>query len=97
MPNVGLHRFLGQEQLLADFPVHQAVGDELQNLDLARRRLLLQLAKRVLERNHVRTAGTAPPRRNFLETARMRQVTAEDLLALSSIHAPSIGAVAKPL
>jgi hypothetical protein len=27
----------------------------------------------------------------------MRQVTAEDLLALSSIHAPSIGAVAKPL
>ena len=97
MAHVRLHRFLRQEQLLADFPVDQAVGDELQHLDLARRRLLLQLAKRALERNDVRTAGTATPRRNFLETARVRQVTAEDLLALSSIHAPSIGAVTKPL
>ncbi len=85
------HRLLRQEQLLADLAVHEPVGDELQNLDLTYRRLLLELAKRALKRDHVGTAGTAPPRRNLFETARMRQITAENLLALRSIHAPSIG------
>jgi len=97
VPHVRLHRFLREEQLLADFPVHQAVGDELQHLDFPRRRLLLELAKRVLKRDHVRPAGTAPPRRDFLEAARMRQVPTEDLLALRSVHAPSIGAPSEPL
>ena len=90
--DVRLHRFLRQEQLLADLAVHEPVGNELQDFDLAPRRLLLELAQRVLKRNHVGPASTATPRRNFLEAARMRQVTAEDLLALSGIHAPSIGA-----
>ena len=92
-----LDGFLGKEELLADFAVYEPVGDQLQHLDLAPRRLLLELAKRALKRNHVGTARTTTPRRNFLEAARMRQVTAEDLLALSSIHAPSIGALTKPL
>ena len=92
-----LDRLLREEELLTDLPVHQAVGDELQHLDLARRRLLLELAKRALKRNHVGTAGTTTPRRNFLEAARMRQVTAEDLLALSCIHDPCIGRLSKPL
>lgn len=97
MTHVRLDRFLRQEQPLPDFPVHEPVGDELQNLDLTAGRLLLELAQRALQRNHVRTAGTAPPRRNFLEAARVRQVTAEDLLALSSVHARSIGGPTKPL
>src|SRR3954451_11215983 len=97
MPNVGLHGLLRQEQFLADLSVDEAVGDQLQHLDLARCGLLLQLAKRVLKRDHVRAAGTSTPRCNFLEAARVRQITAEDLLALSSIHAPSIGAGSKPL
>lgn len=92
-----LDRLLREEELLTDLPVHQAVGDELQHLDLARRRLLLELAKRALKRNHVGTAGTTTPRRNFLEAARMRQVTAEDLLALSCIHDPCIGRLSRPL
>ena len=82
---------------MADLAVHEPVGDELQHLDFARRRLLLELAKRVLERNHVRTSGAATPRSRFVEAARMRQITAEDLLALRSIHAPSIGAATRPL
>ena len=90
--DVLLHRFLRQEQLLADLAVHKPVGNELQNLDFPRRRRLLELAKRVLKRDHVGPAGATTPRRDFLEAARMRQVTAEDLLALSGIHAPSIGA-----
>ena len=97
MPHVRLHGLLREEQPLADFPVYEAVGDQLQNLDLPRRRLLLELAKRVLERDHVRAAGTTTPRRDFLEAARMRQITAQDLLALSSVHARSIGAPSEPL
>ena len=95
--HVRLHRFLGQEELLADLAVHEPVGDELQHLDLPPRRLLLELAKRALQRDHVSAAGTTTPRRDFLEAARMRQVTAEDLLALSGIHARSIGVCSYPL
>ena len=95
--HVRFDRFLRQEQLLADLAVHEPVGDELKHLDLAPRRLLLELAKRALERDHVGPARTTTPRRDLLEAARMRQVTAEDLLALSSIHATNIGAPTYPL
>lgn len=97
VPNVRLHGFLGQEQALADLPVHESVRDELEHLDLPHRRLLFELPKRVLKRDHVGTAGTATSCRNFLEAARVRQIAAEDLLALRSIHAPSIGAPSEAL
>src|SRR5262249_28263997 len=97
VPHMRLHRFLRQEQLLSDLAVHEPVGNQLQNLDLTARRLLLELAKRALKRDDVRTTGTTTPRRNFLEAARVRQITAEDLLALSSVHAPSIGALSEAL
>ena len=54
VPDVGLDRLLRKEQPLADLAVHEAVGDELEHLDLAHRRLLLELAKRALERDHLR-------------------------------------------
>ncbi|WP_325115893.1 hypothetical protein [Gaiella sp.] len=38
-----LDRLLRQEELLADLAVHEAVRDELEHLDLTRRRLLLEL------------------------------------------------------
>ena len=44
MADVRLHRLLGEEESLADLAVHEPVGDELQDLDLPRRRLLLELA-----------------------------------------------------
>src|SRR5690348_5722230 len=95
--HVRFHRFLREEELLADLAVDEPVGDELQDLDLAPSGLLLELAKRALQRDHVGAAGTAPSRRNLLEPTRVRQITAEDLLALRSVHAPSIGGPIRPL
>lgn len=98
MADVGLHRLLGQEEALADLPVHQAVRDQLQNLDLPHRRLLLELPKRALERDHLRAAGAgATARRDLLEAARVILVAVEDLLTLCSVHGPSIGALESPL
>ena len=45
MANMRLDRLLGEEQALADLAVHEAVGDQLEHLDLTRRRLLLELAQ----------------------------------------------------
>ena len=39
---MAFHRFLREEEALADLAVHESVGDELEHLDLARRRRLLQ-------------------------------------------------------
>jgi len=97
MAHMRFHRFLRQEQPFADLAIDEAVGDELEHLDLTPRGLLLELAKRALERNHIGTPGTTTPRRDFLEAARVRQIPAEDLLTLSCVHAPGIGAVNKPL
>ena len=44
MAHVRLDRLLGEEQPLADLPVDETVGDELENLQLTGRRLLLELA-----------------------------------------------------
>lgn len=92
MADVRLDRFLRQEQALTDLPVHEPVGDELQHLHLASCRLLLERARRRLQREHGSTAVPAPARRDLVELARMRQITAQDLLALGSVHLPSIGA-----
>ena len=43
MADVRLDRLLRQEELLADLAVDEAVRDELEHLDLTRRRLLLEL------------------------------------------------------
>lgn len=97
VPHVRFHRFLRQKQPFADLAVHQPIGDELKHFDLPAGRFLLELAKRTLERDHVGAAGTSTPRRNFLEAARMSQITAEDLLTLSCVHGLSIGRMMKPL
>jgi len=54
MTDVGLDRLLGEEQVLPDLAVHEPVGDELENLDLAGGRLLLELPEggRGSERDH---------------------------------------------
>ena len=44
--HVALDGLLGQEEALADLAIDQSVGHELQNLDLAHRRLLLELTER---------------------------------------------------
>jgi hypothetical protein len=46
VPHVALHRLLGEDEPNADLSVHEAVGDQLEDLDLAGGRLLLQFLQR---------------------------------------------------
>ena len=91
--DVGLDRLLRQEEPLTDLPVHKAVRDQLKYLDLAHRRLLLQLAERALERDDLGARGGAPAGGDLLEAARMIRVPVQDLLALCGVHAWGIGLV----
>ena len=93
-----LHRLLGEEQPLADLPVDEPVGDQLEDLDLAHRRFLLQLPQRRLERDHIGlVARRTPARCDLLEAAGMVEIPVEDLLTLCSVHGPSIGLPQEPL
>jgi hypothetical protein len=62
----------------------------LQHFDLSHRRLLLQLAKRTLERDYLGRPVPAPGR-DLIEAPGMTDVAVEDLFALSSVHGPGIG------
>src|SRR5689334_13450706 len=83
--DVALDRFLAQEEPNADLPVHESVRDELQHLDLTRRRLLTALLHGGLEGDHLRDRLIAP-RRHRLEPGGVFAVPAQDLVALSSVH-----------
>ena len=68
--DVALDRLLGEEEPLPDLAVHEAVRDQLKHLDLAHRRLLLELAERAPERDHLgRDAIGATASRNRFEAA----------------------------
>src|SRR4051794_10363652 len=87
MPHVRLHRFLREEEALADLAVDKAVCNELQHLDLTRSRLLGELAEdRRIERDHSARAARAAPGSCCFETAAVIAVTAEDFLALCCVH-----------
>src|SRR4051794_17808153 len=94
--DVRLDRLLGQEQPLADLAVHEAVGDELEHLDLPHRRLLLQLPKRALERDDLCGCAVPSPGRDRVEAARMAGVAVEDLFALCCVHGLGIGGSLEP-
>ncbi len=96
MANVRLDGFLGEEEAVADLAVHEAVGDQLQHLDLPHRRLLLQLAERAAERNDLGLAALATGR-DGVEAALVVAIAGEDLLALGGVHAGAIGALPLPL
>ena len=83
--HVGLDGLLGEEEPVTDLAVDEAVGDELEDLDLTRRWLLLQLLERAGERNDLGPAAATALRRRF-EAAAVVHVTGQDLLALGSVH-----------
>ena len=89
--HVRLHRLLAEEEALADLTVDEALGDQLQHLDLAVRRLLLELLKRSLEGNHLTAARAGPTSSSRLEAALVIDVAGENLPALGSIHETDIG------
>src|SRR5215470_5694124 len=82
--DVRLDRLLGEEEADADLAVHEAVGDQLEYLDLTRRRLLLELLQGAGERDDLGAA--AAPFRDGVEASRMVDVAGQDLLALGSVH-----------
>jgi hypothetical protein len=83
--HVGLHRLLREEEPHADLAVHEAVGDELEHLDLAGCRLLLELLQGPAERNDLGAPATAALRHR-VKAAAVVHVSGQDLLALSSVH-----------
>src|SRR6266540_6296055 len=96
MADVGLDRLLAEEESDSDLTIDQAVRDQLKHLDLAHRRLLLELAEWAVERDDLCVA-VLPLGSNRLKAALMIHVAAQDFLALSGVHAPRIGRMTKPL
>jgi len=98
MAHVRLDRLLREEEADADLAVDEPVGDQLEHLDLTRRRLLLELLQRPGERDDL-AAGrvVAAPFRNRVEAAAVVDVAGQDLLALSSVHERPIGLAPIPL
>ena len=92
MPDVRLDRLLREEETLADLAVDEAVGHELENLDLARGRLLLEFALRGGARTgSPRRYASSPACRSRLESAAVVAVAVQDLLTLSGVHEMRIG------
>lgn len=88
VPYMAFHRLLREEEANADLAVHEAVGDELQYLDLARRGLLLQLLHRGLERQHL--TGRVAASGDRFEAGRVLAVSGQDGIALRGVHGPGI-------
>ena len=85
-----LDRLLREEERLTDLAVDEALGNQLEDLDLARSRLLLQLAQWSRERDDLGVRATAASSRR-VEPARMVDIPAQDLVALGSVHDVPIG------
>jgi hypothetical protein len=86
--DVRLDRLLREEEALADLAVDEAVTDQLEDLDLAVRRLLLELPQGSLERDDVGAPATAAAASggDRLEATRVVQVPAKDLFPFRSVH-----------
>ena len=93
MTDMGLHRLLGEEQVLSDLTIDEPVGDELEDLDLAGGRLLLELSESRRRREGDDRAGRlrATTRRSRLEAAAVVAVPIEDLPPLRGVHEFGIG------
>src|SRR5689334_23186419 len=91
VPHMALHGLFREEEALADLAVDQPFRDQLENLDLAGGRFLLELPERSCERNDLCVALPAL-RGHLVETTRMAHVSRQDFSALRSVHdAPRIG------
>ena len=98
MSDVGLDGLLRQKQALSDLTVHESVGDKLKNLAFTGGWFLLELTGHGSRERYDRTGScAAAPRRSRLEPATVVPVSAQDLFALSGVHASRIGLVGHPL
>lgn len=93
MADMGLHRLLGEEQVLSDLTIHEPVGDELEDLDLAGGRFLFELSEGRRGGEGDDRAGRlrATARRSRLEAAAVVSVPVEDLPPFRGVHEFRIG------
>ena len=84
-----LDRLLTEEEPLADLPVDETIGNQLENLLFARRRLVAGLGFSGLERDHF--GDRIPARGNRLEPRGVLAVAREDGVAFGSVHELRIG------
>src|SRR3954451_11433548 len=94
--DMALDRLLREEEPDADLAVHEAVRDQLQHLDLARGRLLLELLQRRRERDDLGHNGVAPGG-DGLEPGHVLPVAGQDVVALSGVHEWAIGPLTRGL
>ena len=81
-----------REQVPDDLAVDEAVGDELQDLDLACGRILSDLTLDLRRKGNDRpVAARAATRCGRLETAAVIAIPVEDLLTLCGVHDWGIG------
>ena len=98
MSDVGLDGLFRQKQALTDLAVHESVGNKLKNLAFTGGRFLLELTGHgSRERDDGAGSRVAAPRRSRLEPTTVVPVPAQDLFALSGVHASRIGLVGQPL
>ena len=90
-----LHGLLREKKPVTDLPVDEALRDQLENFDLARGRLLLELLQRCREGNDLAGTSRRAPLGDRLEAPRMVHVARQDLFPLSRVHDPRIGALWK--
>ena len=85
--------------MLADLTIDEAVGDELKDLDLAGRGLLLELSESRRRREGDDRAGRlrATASRSRLEPATVIAIPVEDLPPLRGVHGLGIGVSAMTL
>jgi len=96
--DVRLHRLLRQEELVPDLAVDEPVCDELQHLQLARGRLLLELTQHwSCKRDHRAGTTRRATSSSRLEPAAVVAIAVEDLLTLSGVHGSDIGVRRMPL
>ena len=91
MTDVALDRLLRKVEPFANLTVHEALRDELQDLDLAGGWRVLLLRRRGPGWEVDQLDDRCPPSRDRLETARVLAIAGQDLLTLRCVHVPDIG------
>ena len=84
--------------MLADLSIHEAVRNELEDLDLTSRRVLPELAGDLRrERDDGAVTTGAATRGSRLEAAAVVAISVQDLLTLRGVHGWGIGVVCAAL
>ena len=89
--HMGLHRLFREEEAVADLPVYEALGDQLEDFELPGGRLLLELLEGSRKRDDFSGATGRSPLRNCFEAPGVVHVATEDVFSLSSVHSSRIG------